>query len=361
MRKRLLTSGATAEAGAGSGAGSPDPAPAGAGKKRRNREGKEKGGGSTPGSGAGKGGRPDRGSPWRRLDEKLSPYLYISPFFLLFFGFGLFPIGYTLYVSLHEWELISTSPDEWVGLGNYARLLTDEYFWNALLNTVSIWVLSTVPQLLLALGLAHMLNVRLRARTAFRMGMILPNVASVAAVAIIFTQLFGKDFGLVNWSLDLVGVGPVDWQGDRAGSHIAISVMVIWRWTGYNALIYLAAMQTVPRERYEAALTEGASGFQMFRHITIPSLRPVIIFTVIVSTIQGLQLFAEPLLFDPTPGGVTGGSDRQFQTLTIYLYEQGFREFDFGYAATIAWVMFLVIVLAAAVNYLITRRIRSSG
>ncbi|MFI6284488.1 carbohydrate ABC transporter permease [Streptomyces sp. NPDC051018] len=336
MRRRLPTS------HAGAGAALAGGAPAGAGPADGKRPG------------------PDRGSLLVRLDEKFSPYLYVSPFFLLFFGFGLFPIGYTLYVSLHEWQLISESPDDWVGLGNYARLISDEYFWNALFNTLSIWVLSTVPQLLLALGLAHLLNIRLRARTAFRMGVVLPNVASVAAVGIIFTQLFGRDFGLVNWALDLVGIGPVDWQAGRASSHAVISVMVIWRWTGYNALIYLAAMQTVPRERYEAALTEGASGFQMFRHITIPSLRPVIVFTVIISTIQGLQLFAEPLLFDPTPGGVTGGSDRQFQTLTVYLYEQGFREFDFGYAATIAWVMFLIIIVAAAVNYLITRRIRSS-
>lgn len=143
-------------------------------------------------------------------------------------------------------------------------------------------------------------------------------------------------------------------------SSWTMGAMVIWRWTGYNALIYLAAMQTIPRERYEAARTDGANGFQLFRHITVPALRPVIIFTVVISTIQGLQLFAEPLLFDPAPGGVTGGSDRQFQTLTVHLYEQGFRQFDFGYASTIAWVMFLVIVIASAVNHLITRRIRSS-
>ncbi|MFE4667358.1 carbohydrate ABC transporter permease [Streptomyces sp. NPDC056716] len=313
------------------------------------------------------GDRPRPGGPGglrtrlRRADRTLAPYLYIAPFFLLFLGFGLFPLGYTLFVSLHDWSLLGAEGHRWVGLANYRELLGDSYFWNALMNTVSIWLLSTVPQLLLALALAHTLNIRMRARTTFRMGVLLPNVASVAAVAIIFTQLFGRDFGMVNWALDLVGIGPVDWQGGRVSSHVAVSAMVIWRWTGYNALIYLAAMQTIPRERYEAARTDGANGLQLFRHITVPALRPVIIFTVVISTIQGLQLFAEPLLFDPTPGGVTGGSDRQFQTLTVYLYEQGFRQFDFGYASTIAWVMFLVIVVASAVNYLITRRIRSSG
>lgn len=292
-----------------------------------------------------------------RLDEKLSPYLYISPFFLLFLGFGLFPLGYTLFVSLSEWNLIGDH--HFIGLGNYTKLLDDPYFWNALFNTASIWVLSTVPQLLLALCLAHVLNARLRSRTVFRMGVLLPNVTSLVAVAIIFAQLFGRDFGLINWSLEQFGMAPVDWQAGQASSHIAISIMVIWRWTGYNALIYLAALQAVPRERYEAAACDGAGTWTTFRHITIPALRPVIIFTVIISTIYGMQLFAEPLLFDSTPGSVTGGSDRQFQTLTVYLYEQGFREFDFGYAATIAWVMFLVIVIAVAINYALTRRIRT--
>jgi cellobiose transport system permease protein len=292
-----------------------------------------------------------------RLDEKISPYLYVSPFFLLFLGFGLFPLGYTLVVSLNEWNLIGDH--RFIGLGNYTKLLSDPYFWNALFNTASIWVLSTVPQLMLALFMAHVLNARLRARTAFRMGVLLPNVTSLVAVAIIFAQLFGRDFGLINWGLEQFGLSPVDWQAGQASSHIAISIMVIWRWTGYNALIYLAALQAVPRERYEAAACDGAGSWTAFRHITIPALRPVIIFTVIISTIYGMQLFAEPLLFDSTPGSVTGGSDRQFQTLTVYLYEQGFREFDFGYAATIAWVMFLVIVIAVLINYALTRRIRS--
>ncbi|MFD4668114.1 carbohydrate ABC transporter permease [Lentzea sp. NPDC058450] len=306
-------------------------------------------------------GEPSPGHRSRRrrgFDDRVSPYLYVTPFFLLFLGFGLFPLGYTLWVSLSDWNLISDD-HSFIGLENYTKLLSDPYFWNALVNTLSLLVLSTVPQLALALGLAHVLNSRLRAKTLFRMGVLLPNVTSLVAVAIIFAQLFGRDFGLINWSLGLFGISPIDWQADTATSHIAISIMVIWRWTGYNALIYLAALQAVPRDRYEAAACDGAGTWKQFRHITIPALRPVIVFTVIVSTIYGMQLFAEPLQFDATPGSVTGGSDRQFQTLTVYLYEKGFREFDFGYAATIAWVMFLVIVLAVAVNYLLTRRIRS--
>lgn len=297
---------------------------------------------------------------WRRrlawLDQKGSPYLYISPFFILFGAFGLFPLVFTAYVSLTDWNLLADA-HPFVGLENFRELVGDSYFWNALRNTASIWVLSTVPQLLLALWLAHLLNARLRARTFFRMSLLLPNITSVVAVTVIFSQLFGRDFGLINWTLSTVGLDPVNWQSGTLSSHLAISIMVIWRWTGYNALIYLAAMQTIPDDLYESATLDGASSRQQFLFITIPMLRPTIIFTVIVSTIGGLQLFAEPLLFG---GSVTGGSDRQFQTLAVYLYEQGFRNFDFGYASALAWAMFLIIVAAAAVNFLITRRIKST-
>lgn len=297
---------------------------------------------------------------WDRLDRSASPYVLVAPFFVLFLVFGLFPLGYTLYVSFTDWHLLGGGVHEFIGFDNYVRLFGDAHFWNALLNTLSIFVLSTVPQLAFALGLAHLLNTRLRAKTAFRLGVLLPNVASLVAVTIVFAQIFDHDFGLLNGLLSIVGVGPVDWQAGRGSSHVAIAVMVIWRWTGYNAIVYLAAMQTIRRELYEAASLDGAGNWRMFRSITIPSLRPVIMFTVIVSTINGMQLFAEPLLFEGTPGRVTGGADRQFQTLTLLVFEHGFRRFDFGYAATVSWVMFLVIALVAVVNFALMRRIGGS-
>lgn len=308
----------------------------------------------------------DRERSWRHrlywFDLKASPYIYISPFFILFAIFGLFPLGYTAWVSLHDWSLLSDD-HTFVGAGNYQRLLTDPYFWNAVRNTVSILFLGTVPQLLLALGLAHLLNARLRGQTFFRMGMLLPNVASVVAVAVIFSQLFGRDFGVINWVLESLGVGRIDWHAGTATSHIAIAVMIIWQWTGYNALIYLAAMQAVPHELYESATLDGASPFQQLRKITVPMIRPTIIFTVVVSTIYGLQVFAQPQLFARSAAdGITGGSSRQFQTLTLYLYEHGFnRGFQFGYASATAWVMFVLIVIMATANYLLIRRIRSTS
>lgn len=290
-----------------------------------------------------------------RLDVKASPYAYVSPFFVLFALLGLFPLLYTAWMSMHDWSLLADE-HPFVGLQNYTELLNDSMFWNALANTASIWVLSTVPQLILALLLAHVLNNRLRGQTFWRTGLLLPNITSVVAVAIIFGQLFGRDYGMINWVLGLFGAGHIDWQAGTASSHIAISAMVIWRWTGYNALIYLAAMQAVPESLHEAATIDGATSLQRLWRITIPAIRPTIIFTVVVSTIGGLQVLAEPLLFGG--GGLTGGSDRQFQTLSLYLYETGFGHFDFGYASATAWLMFLIIAVAAGANFLWIRLIR---
>jgi cellobiose transport system permease protein len=292
-----------------------------------------------------------------RLDLKASPYLYVAPFFVLFAAVGVFPLVYTAWVSLHEWSLLDETP-EFIGITNYQDLFADTYFWNALLNTFQILILSSVPQLLMAIGLAHILNHRLRGSTFWRMSALLPNITSVVAVAIIFGQLFGRDFGLINWMLSLFDLGAIDWRAGEASSQFAISVMIIWRWTGYNALIYLAAMQAVPKDLYDAASLDGATSFQQLRKITVPSIRPTIIFTVIVSTIGGMQVLAEPLLFGG--GNLTGGSDRQFQTIALYLYEVGFGRFDFGYASAAAWVMFVIILLAAIVNYLFTSRLRRS-
>ncbi|MQA84415.1 MAG: ABC transporter permease subunit [Streptosporangiales bacterium] len=295
---------------------------------------------------------------WRsridRLDVKASPYLYIAPFYLVFAVFGLFPLGYTLWVSLHDWELIGKGP--FIGLANYAQLLGDPYFWNSILNTIGIFVVATVPQLVLALMLANALNRWLRLPTFFRMGVLLPMVTSVAAVAIVFGQLYARDFGMINWLLGLVGAENVDWRGSKWASWIAISTMVDWRWTGYNTLIYLAAMQAIPRDLYEAAAIDGASRRRQLWQITVPMIRPTIIFTVIISTIGGLQLFTEPVLFERS-GHMAGGTLRQFQTVTMFMFENAFRDHDYGYGAAIAWMIFCLILIASLVNFLIIRRL----
>jgi cellobiose transport system permease protein len=295
-----------------------------------------------------------------RLDVKGSPYIAIAPFFALFAVFGVFPLAYTGYISTTAWNPRNPgSEDRSVGLDNYRNLLADDNFVNALVNTFGIGIISTGPQLLLALGIAHLLNYRLRGRLLLRMGVLVPYVTSVAAVALIFNQIFARDFGLLNWVLAPLTENPIDWRADKWASWLAVSAMVTWHWTGYNALIYLAAMQTIPYELYEAASIDGASRWRQFWHITIPCLRPTIIFTVIVSTIGALQLFAEPFLFDTTRNN-NGGSQRQFQTVVLYLYQQFWANGRYGYAAAIAWTLFLVTVLVAVVNFVLVRRIRSA-
>ncbi|MFI1395593.1 carbohydrate ABC transporter permease [Streptomyces sp. NPDC020681] len=295
----------------------------------------------------------DRPSAVRRTWRTLSPYAYVAPFFTLFAAFGLFPLIYTAFVSLYRVELQTPGDMEWRGFGNYTALFGDEIFWTALRNTFTIGVLSTVPQLVMALGLAHLLNYRLRGRTFLRTAMLLPYATSVAAATLVFAQLFGRDFGLINYVFGLVGFGPVDWQAGTVSSQIAVSTIVIWRWTGYNALIYLAGMQTIPSELYEAAEMDGASRWRQFIHVTLPGLRPTILFTVVVSTIGATQLFGEPLLFE---GSISGGISHQYQTLGLYMYEQGWGFFHLGRAAAIAWVMFLLILVLVGVNALIARR-----
>jgi cellobiose transport system permease protein len=289
------------------------------------------------------------------MDATYSPYAYVAPFFLLFFAFGLFPLIYTAWVSLHEVSLQDVDHMDWVGLGNYGHLLHDHLFWNALLNTFTIGVISTVPQLMMALGLAHLLNYHLRGSTVFRVAMLMPYATSVAAATIVFAQLFGRDFGAINWVLGGLGFDHISWESGRWTSQIAISVIVTWRWTGYNALIYLASMQAIPDELYEAAAVDGASRWRQFWHVTVPSLRPTILFTIIVSTIGATQLFGEPLLF----GGISGhngGADHQYQTLGVLLYDQGWYTFRLGRAAATAWTMFLIIVVAVAVNAFLASR-----
>ncbi|GAA2031371.1 sugar ABC transporter permease [Agromyces tropicus] len=296
-----------------------------------------------------------RGPRGRR--RSLTPYLYIAPFFLVFGAFGAFPLAYTAFISLFDWNPIGEQA--FIGFDNYVDLVADPRFWNAAWNTVVIWVLSTVPQLAIALVLAAVLNqALLRFRTGFRMAVLVPNITSVLAVGIIFTQLFGRDYGMINTVIEFFGGQRIDWVAGSFSSQFAVSTMVMWRWTGYNTLIYLAAMQSIPRALYESAEIDGAGPIRKFLTITIPQVRPTIIFTVIVSTIGGLQVFAEPLVFGGQ-AGVTGGQSRQFQTLALFLYEQGFRNLEFGYASAIAWALFLIIVVLTIINLALSSRIAS--
>jgi cellobiose transport system permease protein len=292
-----------------------------------------------------------------KWDVKLSPYLYISPFFLLFAVTGLFPLLYTAWVSLHEWNLIG-GQGAFTGLENFQFVLAQPFFWNAVGNTFSIFLLSSVPQVVLAIAIAAVLDANLRAKTFWRMGVLVPFVVAPVAVGLIFNNLFADQAGLVNELLMGVGLDPVRWHADSFASHFAIATMVNFRWTGYNALIFLAAMQAIPRDVYEAATIDGAGRLRQFLSVTVPMLRPTVIFVVITATIGGLQIFDEARVFDQAG---LGGADRQWQTLTMYIWELGWGQRNFGRASAVAWLLFLIIVVIALANFLITRRIASQG
>ena len=294
-----------------------------------------------------------RRSAW---DMKASPYLYVSPFFILFALTGLFPLLYTFWVSLHEWHILKGQGD-FVGLQNFTDVLADGYFWNSMFNTFSIFLLSAIPQLTVAVLLAAVLDQHLRAKTFWRMSVLLPYVVTPVAVALIFSNMFNEQNGLINNLLGNFGVDAVRWRDDTFASHVVIATMVNWRWTGYNALILLAAMQAVPRDLYESAALDGAGAVRRFVSITLPSIRPTMIFVIITSTIGGLQIFAEPRLFDPV---TAGGTQRQFQTTVLYLWEMAFQRQNFGKAAAVAWLLFLIIVLVGVVNFLISKKIATA-
>ncbi|GAB2454134.1 carbohydrate ABC transporter permease [Xylanimonas ulmi] len=311
-----------------------------------------------------------------RLDVRLSPYLYISPFFLLFALTGLFPLIYTAWVATRQWNTItgdggvavcgavcgSTDPSIFA---NFQWVLNQPAFWDALRNTFSIFLISTIPQLIAALILAAILDANLKAKTFWRMGVLLPYVIAPSAAAIIFSQIFSDQSGLINTFLGWIGVSPVPWHANTLASHIAIASIVNFRWTGYNTLILLAAMQAIPRDVFEASVVDGAGRVRQLVSVTIPMLRPTLIFVIITSTIGGLQIFDEPQMFTQGTSGY-GGPNRQFLTVSLYLWDLGFNHVSIGQpnlgrSAAVAWLLFLIVVAFAIVNFLLTRRIASAG
>ena len=291
-----------------------------------------------------------------RFDHTFSPYLYIAPFFILFALLGIFPIAYTMNVSLYDWHLLKGQGD-FVGLQNYTSVLSDPFFWNAFGNTISIFLLSAIPQLIVATLIAALLDQAIKGRTFWRMSILLPYIVAPVAVTVIFLQIFNQYHGPIAGLLELFGLDPIRWSFDVFPSHVAIASMVNWRWTGYNALLLLAAMQAVPRDVYESATIDGAGKLRRFWSITIPMIRPTLIFVVITATIGGLQIFTEPKLFD---GRTNGGSDRQFQTIVLYLYELAFPRRDFGRASATAWILFVIIMGVGLLSFMVTRAVRTA-
>lgn len=307
-------------------------------------------------------------SPWKPAKKLNNPnavqslngrwgYLFTAPFFVMFLIFGLAPIIYSVYIAFFNWDALGTQ--DFIGLANFTELIADTRFWNALVNTVDIWLLSTIPMLIFSIGLAAILhNPHLRGSTFWRTILLVPNITSVLAIAIVFGQLFGRDFGMVNIIVGALGFEHIDFIQGTTSSHVAIASMIVWRWTGYNALIFLAAMLAIPGELYESASLDGANKWKQFIYVTLPSLRNTITFVLIVGTIGGLQVFAEPLILG---GSYNGGDSGQFSTLTLFLFDQAFVAYKWGYAAAIGIMITFIVAIVSFINFLITRKLAGDG
>jgi cellobiose transport system permease protein len=286
--------------------------------------------------------------PPGRIRQAFPQYAAISPFFILFAIFGAFPVLFSIWISFHSWDGIGQM--KWVGLEQYDYLLSDPTFWKTIGNTLIIWVLSTVPMLLLALVIANALHNATRFRSFYRIAYFIPNVTSVVAITLVFGSIFSNNFGLLNAFLQSIGLGKVDWLTQPWGIKIAIATIVTWRWVGYNAIIFLAGLQAISADVYEAAKVDGASPRQTFWRITVPMLRPVILFTAVTSTIGGLQIFTESRVLFGDTNNIGGPGDAGL-TIVSYLYQSAFIKNQFGYGAAIGWALFILIVLFSIINW----------
>ena len=292
-----------------------------------------------------------------RLSPRWAPYVFISPFLVLFAVFGVFPLLFSLYLAFQSWEPTSgLNAMDYVGLANFAFALEDEWFWKSLKNTAWLAIATGVPQHLVAIPLAVFIhNSFKRLRDGVIGAYFLPYITSTVAIAIMFSSLFSKDFGLVNAGLySLFGTENIDWLGKAENIKPAIAFIVFWRYLGFNMVLYLAALQTIPKDLYEAATMDGAGWLQQFFHITLPSLKPMIFFGIMLSVIGGLQLFEEPFILT----GGKGGIDQSAMTSAVYLYRMAFDFNDFGGASAMSWLLFVVVAL---MTWLTNRAFRPRG
>jgi multiple sugar transport system permease protein len=289
-----------------------------------------------------------------RLSPKVAPYVFISPFLLLFFVFGVFPLCFSLYLAFQSWEPTGgLRAMEYVGLANFTFAMKDSWFWMSLRNTLWLAVASGVPQHLVALPLAAFIHTSFK---RLRDGVIaiyfLPYITSTVAIAIMFSSLFSQDYGMINAALaSWFGLPHTNWLTNAAHIKPAIAFIVFWRYVGFNTVLYLAAMQTIPGELYEAATLDGASRWRQFFHITLPSIKPMIFFGVTLSVIGGLQLFEEPFILT----GGKGGPQQAAMTSAVYLFREAFDFNDFGGASAMSWLLFVVVALLTWITNLAFR------
>lgn len=278
------------------------------------------------------------GRRWTRMGvwENIAGWLMASPFVLGLFLWTLGPMLYSLYLSLTDWDLLT--PPQWIGLDNYAAMFTDPLTWTALRVTTT-YALGSIPLVMaLGLGLALLLNSKVRGLSIWRSIFFLPAVLSGVAVALLWQFIFSADFGVLNYLLSLIGINGPAWLNSQTWALPALIIMSIWA-VGADMVIYLAALQGVPTELYEAAEVDGANGWRRFRHITLPMISPVLFFQLVMGIIFALQTFTQSFIM------TRGGPNNATLFYVLHLYRNAFQYFRMGYAATLAWLLFVYILL----------------
>jgi multiple sugar transport system permease protein len=293
-----------------------------------------------------------RRRPRWRGREAIAGYLFVAPSLLHFLIFTVYLLGSSLVISTWVWDLLT--PHHERGLYNYQTLLLhDPIFWTAFRNTVLYAVMTIPTGLVLGLGLALIVNTKLRGISIFRAAYFLPVVVPMVATAIVFRWLYNADFGLVNWFLGLFGIPHHDWLGTPQTALPAVAAMAVWQNLGWNMTFFLVGLQAIPQQLYESAALDGAGRWAQFRRITWPLLTPVTFFVLVTSTIANLQG-----TFDQVYLMTQGGPGYSTYTNAFYLYSQAFRYFHYGYAAAYAWVIFAVIAVATFLQFrLLSKRI----
>jgi ABC-type sugar transport system permease subunit len=288
--------------------------------------------------------------PWRvALRRHGSPLLFISPFFILFAVFNVYPILYSFWLSLHDWP--GLGPMDFIGAANYVELSHDPIFWNSMLNSVLLFFIYVPLMTFLAVVLAAVLNAGfLKLQGLWRALIFMPNITSMVAAGYTFRLILDKDSGALNHALAILHVSAVPWLDDAWWARISLGLLMIWAWLGYNTVIMLAGLQTIPKELVEAAKVDGATAVQAFRRITVPLLRPVILFSLTLSIIGTFSMFTEPYIL------TRGGPINATQTPVIEIFNSTFTDLRFGYAAAESYVYFAIIVAITLLQFWMVSR-----
>ena len=281
-------------------------------------------------------------------------WLFVAPALALIFVFFFLPVAASLLLSLTDFDIYAVASSEntrFVALRNYGQLFRTPLFWSSLRNTLYFALVGGPLTIAVSLGAALLLNAKMvRWRSFFRTIYFTPFVTTLVAVAIVWRYLYHTRYGLLNYALGALGVGPVDWLGDPRWAMPAIIVMAVWKNFGYNMLIFIAGLQSIPDELYDAANVDGAGPVRRFLNVTLPMLGPTLLFVAVITMIGYFQLFAEPYVM------TQGGPLRSTTSVVLYMYEEGFRWWRLGYAAAIAFVLFVVILIATMIQIRIQRR-----